>query len=120
MSYPYVPPQMPNMSPNTTNTISQVANMIQNGIDPIEEIKKLRDTVADLKSQLVKKQSDSMTDIDEKLLLTEEGKSLYQEKQKKLLDLFVEFALSNPVIGTKVKCMMDDYENKAKKLIRSE
>lgn len=102
-------------TPAQSEIASQLLTMMQNGQNPIDEIKKLREKVRMLEGKRVSSELESLED---KLKTSEEGKKLLEEKKEGIFCMLIKFALNNPHTSSEMQTYLDEWKEKAESFLK--
>lgn len=110
-------PGMPN--PQQMQAIQELANMFQNGQNPLEELRALREKVTGLEKQIAEKSTQEIGSIEKQLLNTPKGAAFLDIRKDGIIDILTRNALRNPDTAAETKAFLDGWHGKANEYLKS-
>ena len=113
-------PAMPLISPNDAQmkAISELAQMFQNGQNPLEELRQLREKVSGLEKQLSEKSAQEIGTLEKQLLDTPKGAMYLDIRRDGILEILTRHALRNPDTAEETKSFLEGWQNKASEYLK--
>lgn len=96
---------------------NEYSAMLNNGIDPVEDIKSLKEELARTKEELSKLKANESIDLEKKISELEDGKVLISARDKKLKELMIEFLSKEPSTSFRINTIMSNFKEEAQRIL---
>ena len=93
--------------------------MFQNGQNPLEELRALRERVAGLEKQITDKSAQDMGSIEKQLLNTPKGAAYLDIRKDGIMEILTRHALRNPDTAAETKAFLEGWNSKATEYLKS-
>ena len=96
---------------------NEYSSMLSSGIDPIDELRNIKDELARTKEELTRLKTSEAIDLEKKLFDIEEGKILISAKDKKIKEIMIEFLSKEPSTSFRVNTIINNFKEEAQRIL---
>lgn len=96
---------------------NEYSSMLNSGIDPMAELKSIKDELARTKEELSRLKTNESIDLEKKLSELENGKVLISARDKKLKEIMIEFLSKEPSTSFRVNTIMNNFKEEAQRIL---